>query len=244
MASMATVERTVRSPQYDFVGAKFSELFKDRGGRALEHGVRFDGAPPESLIARQEDTKKLCDAFYIIGFICVSFRLRELIESFEPNKHQFFPITLEAKNGTPYTDKYFIFNPCTIMDAYLDVADSKWQELPNLMRPYRKGFEPVTLSSQEIAGQHVWMGGFMGSNDLFVSDALRKRIEKERMRYFWFQPLTERDVPWKPEVEMPQVLAWLEADPMRFQELIRKRPEWVRKHRPDWLQYSNSSQKS
>ncbi|MBB5048213.1 hypothetical protein HNR60_002975 [Rhodopseudomonas rhenobacensis] len=237
MAWMMTVEMHVRSPKFDFDELDRLKLFKDRSGRTMERGIRFDGVPPVNLTARQQDTKKFCDAFHIIGFICVSEKFREIIEGFEPNAHQFFPITLEAKDGTRHAGpQYYIFNPCAVIDAYLDVGNAPgWPELRNLHRPYRAGYEDVALSSQEIAGRHVWMGGFLGAGNLFVSDALHAKLVKEKIRYLWFRPLKERDAPWNAEAEMPMVLAWLEADPARVQDLINRRPDWVRKHRADWM---------
>lgn len=232
------VQMNVRSPKFDFVRASNEPAFIRDDGRGFLIGYRFCGTVLPNLTARQTDQKKLCDAFHIIGMICVSLKVRDIIESLEPNAHQFFSIALEAKDGTPHPVEYYIFNPCAVIDAYLDVADAPhWSERMGDRLPYRKGLEDVTLSSQEIAGRHIWVGGFQGRDDIFISDVLHKKFEKAKVRYLWCRHLPkESDAAWHPEEQMPQVMRWLEADPARIHELIETRPDWVRRHRPDWLQ--------
>ena len=129
MAWLTVVQRNVRSPKFDFVLPPNEPAFKRDDGRGFLIGCRFSGTILPNLTARQKDTKKLCDAFHIIGMICVSLKVRDIIESLEPNAHQFFPIALEAKDGTLHPVEYYIFNPCAVIDAYLDVADAPhWSE--------------------------------------------------------------------------------------------------------------------
>lgn len=76
----------------------------------------------------------------------------------------------------------------------------------------------------------------MGERDLYVSSALKRRLFKEKVRYLWPLELEERDIDWRPEEQMPLAMKWLEADPQRIRDLAQTRPDWVRRHRPEWLQ--------
>jgi len=239
MAWRMDVDRTVRSPMFDFLVDDVPKTFRDRDGRTMATGYRFTGVIPQDLAARQKDKKKLCDAFNIIGFMCVSSKFRGIIESLEPGVHQFFPIALQAIDGARYPDEYFIFNPCAVVDAYLGWASERWPE-QNVgkppFRPYFTGLLEATLSVPEIGDRHLWVGGFQGLNNVHISDDLHKRLEKAKIRYLWCRHFNESDAIWRPEEQMPQVMRWIEADPAHIREMIEKRPDWVRRHRPNWLQ--------
>lgn len=222
---------------FSFVAPDGPRLFVDSGGRTMERGYRFTGEPPTGLSARQNDTKKLFDVFNIAGFMCVSLRVKEMIEALGQGAHQFFSIRLLAKNGHAYAEDYYIFNPCDVVDAYLGVADvAGWMEPEGTREPYISGFLNGTVSAPEIGGRHVWVGGFLGRSQLHVSDTLNKTLGEAKVRYLTSRPLDESDAIWRPDEQMPKVMRWLDEDPARIRDLTEKRPDWVRRHRPQWLQ--------
>ena len=244
MAWLMDVNSTPRSPifTFDYRGTPSQSNFPEVNGRRFQFGVRYEGLPYSPFVATQIKHKNFCDAFNIIGYRCFSDKVRQIIEEFEPGLHQFFPVELQAKDRTPYTDKYFIFNACTTIDAVLDSAhligpnEPRWHTKSDgsprfWMGPFLRAF-----SSREIGDRHIWTGGFMGARSLYVSNALKRRLDKEKVRYLTFRELEERDVDWRPEEQMRLVMRWLEADPLRMRNMVETQPDWVRRHRPQWMQ--------
>lgn len=63
---------------------------------------------------------------------------------------------------------------------------------PSFGRPwFDLGPFPWPVSSREIGDRHIWAGGMMGEGDLYVSNALKRRLFKERVRYLWPLELEE-----------------------------------------------------
>jgi hypothetical protein len=69
--------------------------------------------------ATQKDTKKMCDIFSMPNINAVSERFKAIVEEFEPGVHQFIPIQLKRKDGTPYEEQYYVFNACKMISAIL-----------------------------------------------------------------------------------------------------------------------------
>ena len=238
MAWIVRVDHHSRSPIFKFVlGADDPRPFPPHAGREFEQGYRYAGTPVSGLLARKDNDKKLCDAFHIIGHICISAKVKGIIDSLEPGLHQFFPIALEQKDGTPYQDDYFILNVCSIVDAYMNLASASWSFLNQGEPPFRPyiSYSEGTVSAPEIARYHLWVGGFTGYRRLHISDELETRLRKAKIRYLWTTRLEETDAVWRPDEQMPQAMRWLEADRANITEMIETRPDWVRRHRPQWL---------
>lgn len=47
----------------------------------------------------------------------VNSRLKQLIEEFEPGVHQFVPTQIVHQDGSPYSDQYWNFICCSLIDA-------------------------------------------------------------------------------------------------------------------------------
>ena len=94
-------------------------------------GRRIDDLSIFPKSATQKDTKKICDVFSMPALNCVNGRFRDLVEEFEPGVHQFIPISLKRKDGTPIEGEYFIFNCCQLLGAVLvnETKCGEWRKV-------------------------------------------------------------------------------------------------------------------
>lgn len=221
---------TVRRPRFDFVENEEKEkLFK--GYKRLTPSA----APLKSNVyAKQQDTKKLCDILPIIGFICVSRRVMDVIEEFEKGVHVFYPVHLLDKDGAPYAEEYFLLLPGHRFNAFIGSSEASWSETVS-GKPYAPFNRGGIMSLREIAGRHIWWQLFALPSYIFISGELHDRFEKEKFRYATYDRLGASDIPWTAEEQMGPFLRWAEEDPKRIAEIVEEHPDWVRRHRPQWM---------
>jgi hypothetical protein len=206
-------EYTPRAPAFDMTG-KYPLI-------GVSSGSHIDGSRFPSF-ATQLDTKKLCDVFPMAGVTCVSARFKEIVESFEPDVHQFFPVELRRKDDTKYEEKYFILNACQMFDAVLmrHTEGARWrkEEAGALAaNPPKMYFaeDGAVISTRKVAGRHLWRPQFMtgtGGN-LFVSSQIASAIKTEKIKYLRFESVAERDEEWSFEENVQPVLDWLAHHP-------------------------------
>jgi hypothetical protein len=129
----------------------------------------------------------------------VSARLKEAIESIEPGIHQFHPVTVLHKDGSPTTDAFWALYICTNIDAILSTAGVKkiWYTSTPEEDPDRYGWDVVhppigdlSVSAAVTKGRAIWVDRRMSYIDMFVSDAMRSLYTSHRMtgweeRDFW-----------------------------------------------------------
>jgi hypothetical protein len=129
---------------------------------------------------------------------------RELIESFEPDVHQFFPVEITRKRSTKpiyrldgriLEEPYFLFNVQTILDAvWIDRSQLQvFRHLPDATPVVGAlpGNYNIVLRKSVIDGHHIWRGGYQMGHNLFFSDALVAAIEAKRLRKLEFHHLEE-----------------------------------------------------
>jgi hypothetical protein len=188
------------------------------GGLGL--GYMYNGPMP--TIGRLARKTNLRDLFKAVMFTGVSERLRNIIEEIEPKVHQFFPLTILQRSGTPLDEKYFILNIMQKFEARLhfperpgDVRREKFSM--GLLDPY--GAPPYLVmgggtvySRPKIAGRHLWIATASPGSKGAMSDKMFGRWKKEKIRWFEAFPqkgsYQEIDVAWKAEEQIPETLAW------------------------------------
>ena len=198
------------------------------------------GVPLEDLSlvprrATQTDKKKLCDVFPMPGLNAVSERFKTIVEEYEPGVHQFIPISLKAKDGTPYDEPYYIFNACqTIACVLADVSPRQSWVVKKAGR--RKGMpfvngpdSDLVLSKPAIDGHHVWTGELIKGGTVFFSDVLEARMEKEKIRYLYYRKAEEIDRPFDAVAQIRPTIDWL----------LENDPDWVAQKHPEWLELQN-----
>lgn len=155
-------------------------------------------------------SKPIPDIFPTPGLNAVNQRFRDLVETFEPRVHQFFPLKLFALDGSSLDGNYYIFNCAVGIDAIIHTtAEPKWTTdatgMPILYTGMEKQFE---LSRQVIGDHHLWCGKSVSKLELFVSDAFYEAIKRNKITGLDAVYRKELDVPWVAEKELAPLLLW------------------------------------
>lgn len=169
-------------------------------------------------VLRQTDKKKPCDVFMVRGAGAVSNKLRCIIEEFEPDIHEFFPIEVFDQNRVQFAEEYYILNVVQQFDAHLvklhPTKHSGWMKTTDTGRPFLSiDTNKLVLSSPKISGRHLWMSQHIGAYLLFVSDELGERLRQEKIRWITLTKIEETEDEWIPEDNVAPVLEWIENHP-------------------------------
>jgi hypothetical protein len=146
----------------------------------------------------------------------VSERFKEIVESYEPGVHQFFPVELFDKAGDRVPTNYYIFNCTVCVDAVLvEHSEVRWSQ--RRVEPYDPfpridHWDKEVLSAQAIAGHHVWCGGLLETDGIYVSDALFDDLKRAKIKYFKEKSLEAIDVAWRPEDNIQPILDWVKQN--------------------------------
>lgn len=163
--------------------------------------------------ARQINVRKrLPDIFVMPGLNAVSQRFRDLVEEFEPGTHQFFPLELSYKNGTPVEEPFFVFNCCVSLDSLLvRRSEVAWYNFNDPLTSPRLNVlwrHRNVLSRPAITGHHIWCSLRLRVAGLYVSDAFHNQMKRRKIRYFDASPCEESEEPWVAEENAGPILEW------------------------------------
>ena len=205
MAYIICLAYSNREPQFEFLDNP-----KEKLGFGLSLGLPVGTRRLPTQAKEKSRKKKYPDVFSMPGLNAVSARFRDLVEEFEPDVHQFFPLKLYRKNGNLVEEEYFIFNCAVSFDCVFTAkTDVQWQKLdspndyPSL---FIKNSRDQVLSRQEIAGRHLWCGLRQKCVGVYVSDAFFTRLKKEKFSFFRSKECPEIDAPWMAEENLgPQL---------------------------------------
>lgn len=117
--------------------------------------------------------RKLVDTLPTYGALLVDQRFKDAVEALEPGVHQFFPIALEWKDGTPTGSRYW-FNPCNRLDA----IDRERSTKPFRNKVMQSGPGEIVFNRSRIGGCHVWKDKFVSGNRPFLTDTLKARLDE------------------------------------------------------------------
>lgn len=85
-------------------------------GRAVNSGYPLDPATVPKKFLWGGNTLEVPDMIAYRGPYIISERFRDLIESFEPNVHQFLPIDFERPNGS-HAARHFLMQACNRINS-------------------------------------------------------------------------------------------------------------------------------
>ncbi len=194
------------TPMFEFVDDK-----PDRPRFGLSAGIWVDPDRfPHS--AKQTDDKGVYDIFSMPGLNAVSQRFKDIVEMFEPDTHQFFPIDLFDRSGSRIERDFFIFNCTASVDTLLvGHSDVEWQTKSGSGKPHIWA-DPLgkwVLSETAIGGRHVWCGRRIGSRGgVFVSDEFHSVLLQRDIRYFEDKYCSEFGVDWIAEDNVKPIIDW------------------------------------
>ncbi len=151
----------------------------------------FDIGEPVQLEHRsfraveQTKFKRYSDFLTVHGCWAVSAAFKEIVESLEPNVHQFFPITLVRGLKGICDEVYYLFNICQKIDSVvIDLSNVRWQviaegtiRIPHLILQNAK----IVVDRSKIDGAHIWRGDTRFRDDIFFSDATYQAIAKGKL---------------------------------------------------------------
>lgn len=150
------------------------------GSRAI---LPSDDIPKKLILDRKRN--RLPDIFKTInGMLVFSKPAVELIESLDPNKHQFFPIELSWQSGTPFQleNSFFVANIFASKRS-VDLSRSPVQRFKEGYRVDGFNKSPIFFQSSCLEGANLWReDDFL--NALFASSRLLEAFSQEKLRVF------------------------------------------------------------
>ena len=130
--------------------------------------------------------KSLPEFLAISGEYAASAAVKDLIESLEPGRHQFFPVTIRrARGDTPILLRdgsvldapYYVMIPGVHLDAvWVEKSDVKVSETGLVQFSPTQREKGAVLRRSVTAGHHFWRGNIHLGGYTFFSDELAKAV--------------------------------------------------------------------
>ncbi|MCV6577009.1 MAG: hypothetical protein OIF58_14885 [Cohaesibacter sp.] len=226
MAYLMELAYHAREPHFEFLDKP-----ENKYGFSFSLGLPANPARLPTKAIEETRKKSYPDIFTMPALNAVSQRFKDLVEDFEPEVHQFFPLELFRKNGDPVEEDFYIFNCTVTFDSLLmKHSDEEWlkldepDEYPRLRITDQ---HKQTLSRPAIGGRHIWkpFRQRITGGGLYVSDAFHKRLKQEKFKYFLSAFCPEVDELWIAEENVapllnyeakhglqPGMMPWLKAN--------------------------------
>lgn len=128
--------------------------------------------------------KTLPNIFHLSSEIAVDEIVKAMIERFEPNTHQFFPVRLLKKNGEQFEARYFLINICQRISA-VDALKSGYKFVDDgrggkaALKP--AGPNPRIVRKASIHGMHLWREDIF-PREMYMSDGLVSELKDLRIK--------------------------------------------------------------
>lgn len=155
----------------------------------------------------------VADVFFVSCAVVVNERFKNLVERFEPGAHLFTKIELQYFDGKAIDGNFYFFNCNTDIDCILTDNNPAWfsnkynKIISNIKHIRELTPIDVVLSKPAIAGHHLWTGGPLGWNQLFVSDAFYAALCADNIGEFETRRHCEEiDQPWMAKDNMGPLL--------------------------------------
>jgi uncharacterized protein DUF1629 len=147
------------------------------GSEAARSGRKIKSEFVPTKILWESRPNRISDHFTPQGMPCVSERMKAIIEQFEPDVHQFFPVDVIGKNGDLLA-KHHLFIVCNRLDS-IDRKSMPYE----LIGGRWNGAGPlgvIIFNRRQIGGAHVWIDKYVGDG-LLVSNALAGELKKAKL---------------------------------------------------------------
>lgn len=178
-------------PGFDWIEPETVEERKGLVGSGLSLSRPLSGANvPKRARYREKYAKPPTpDVFFIDSSVGVTARFKDLVEQFEPDLHLFVPVELQYNDGRVMEGEYYFFNCNVDVDCVITDNEEEWfrdygngRILPAMLSVQRSTPLEISLACPQIEGRHLWTGGPLGWNQLFVSDEFCKAFRSGRFR--------------------------------------------------------------
>ncbi len=153
--------------------------------RAVSFGVPVS---PQHMPTRWRFGSKERDLPGFMGWglvLTVSEAFREIIERFEPGRHQFFPLDDVTRKGEPIAKRYLL-----VIGTAIDTLNRarSGPGLSRLWRPLGNDQRNLLVDRAKVAGRHLWYDHFAGhNNSCFVSHVLARALVRQNPKQLTFQ---------------------------------------------------------
>lgn len=153
------------------------------GGTKMVDGLVDTGRPlkPDHMPTRIRrggaglSIKPLLDFEFFFGGLLVSEKVKEVIEEFEPGRHQFFPMELFVGNESHGT--FFFLVICNRLDT-MDEEHTFPLNPRGFFRPKSGMDNQIVLSSAKIGKHHLWQDKRIPGGR-YISDPLAQQFRDE-----------------------------------------------------------------
>lgn len=157
-------------------------------GLSLSRSLSEKNVPKAARSRRLAKKPPSQDVFIVDYAVACNQRFKDLVESFEPGLHLFAPIELQYHDGSVMPGEFYFFNCNVDVDCILTDNDPEWFQdygdriLPALGSIQKLTPLEITLSRPQVEGRHLWTGGPLGWNQLFVSHDFCVALRKGRFK--------------------------------------------------------------
>lgn len=207
---------------YSYAGPGFDWLDEEgveekRGlvgsGLSLSRPLNARNVPKAARYRKSYQKPPSPDIFFVDSATACTARFKALVEEFEPGLHLFVPIELQYHDGRTMEGEFFFFNCNVDIDCVLTDNKPEWfrwsrdRYTPQLALIEKLTPLEISLSKPQIEGRHLWTGGPLGWNQLFVSAEFCAALRKGRFREFEIgRSCAEIERQWVAEEQMGPLL--------------------------------------
>jgi len=108
------------------------------------------------------------------------------VEALEPGKHEFRPVKVFRKDGTPLGENYYAVNLRRVVRDAVDfertTAPSKTDGLGSRLKPLREcDSGNIFMHAEQIRGLHMWISREIALGEITVSDHLFDNLADRRL---------------------------------------------------------------
>ena len=211
------IKKDLSYPGPDFDWIDENDVEEKRGlvgsGLSLSRPLSKRNVPKVARSRRVAKKPPSQDIFIVDYANACNARFKALVEEFEPDLHLFVPIELQYSDGRVMEGEYFFFNCNVDLDCIITDNNLEWfkwagdRYVPALKTIQKLTPLEISLSKPQIRGRHLWTGGPLGWNQLFVSDEFCEALRKGKYRAieFW-RSCAEIERAWVAEESMGPLL--------------------------------------
>jgi hypothetical protein len=118
------------------------------------------------------------------GLLAVDEPLRDIIEELEPGVHQFWPMQITMPKDVAFPKSYHALVIHNHLDAFRreESEPGAWattgvEHISTHGLPEKKSISGMAMSLDAIGSKHLWREKFVHGPDIFMSEALKARID-------------------------------------------------------------------
>ena len=141
---------------------------------------------PDVVRLRGKQGRNLPDGFIVYnGILLVTGDVKAVIEGLDPDRHQFIPIRVTERDGTPIEKDWHVLVITHRQDTLVpEASDLRWSDPSGKGGTYRFNHpEDIALDLARLDDSHLWRERQLQyGSTLFMSHALRTALKERGLR--------------------------------------------------------------